>query len=613
MSKKPTALPRRTRRIAVRPTAAPELNDIDEMMDIDDIDDIVGITDDEADDEASTPSKPNSWTLISALEYVLSHARDSRLSDKFWKCVAEPIDYLRTRASLSPIQSVILAMLIEEGTPMSWHMFARQLGRTRMSLMNYSDEMEQLNKRRWLIHRTAGEHGRRWDGFALVPGLITTLRHNEVFTPEPIDNLSEQQFVEKISMAISQEMDQNDTDSQNINDIVEMFLEANPQLTISQWCAKLDDKLARNFLMIVLADHNSFAGSSQVGVNLEMIGDAFPFGCGTHRMKADLQNERHFLMREGYLEHKCEGGISVPFVYVLGSKTLNELLPGYTPACAANNAPRFEDRSLHSHEEIREKTLYFNPAEQEQVDRLTRMLSTDHLPEIQKRLQDEGMRKGFACLFYGAPGTGKTETVLQIARQTGRDIMQIDIAGMRDKYVGESEKNIKAVFNRYRKACKELSTMPILFFNEADGIFGKRSTAETINPSVTKMDNAMQNIILQEMEDLDGILIATTNLTCNLDPAFERRFLFKICFNNPSVEVSTHIWKSMLKDLSDDDARALATHFSFSGGQIENIARKRTIDYILSGRVATLQDLQDFCIAESLVNQGKARPVIGFA
>ena len=220
------------------------------------------------------------------------------------------------------------------------------------------------------------------------------------------------------------------------------------------------------------------------------------------------------------------------------------------------------------------------------------------------------MRKGFACLFYGAPGTGKTETVLQIARQTGRDLMQVDIAGLRDKYVGESEKNIKQVFARYRKLCKNSEVMPILFFNEADAVINKRT--ENVEHSVDKMDNAMQNIILQEIEDLDGILIATTNLTSNLDKAFERRFLYKVEFHKPDTDVKTKIWRSMLKDISDDDALQLATHFDFSGGQIENIARKRTVDYILSGKRASLDDLESYCRAELLDNKNQRSHIAGF-
>ena len=256
--------------------------------------------------------------------------------------------------------------------------------------------------------------------------------------------------------------------------------------------------------------------------------------------------------------------------------------------------------------------MFYNSSEQEQVERLASLLSQENLPDIQQRLENEGMRKGFACLFYGGPGTGKTETVLQIARQTGRDIMQVDIAGMRDKYVGESEKNIKAVFARYRDVCKQSEVMPILFFNEADGIFGKRSTIGGANPSVEKMDNAMQNIILQEIEDLEGILIATTNLTCNLDDAFERRFLFKIEFHKPDEEVKAKLWRSMLGDsITNEDAHELAIRYDFSGGQIENIARKRTIEFILSGKKASFEEINEFCKHE-LLDTKKERKPIGF-
>ena len=187
--------------------------------------------------------------------------------------------------------------------------------------------------------------------------------------------------------------------------------------------------------------------------------------------------------------------------------------------------------------------------------------------------------------------------------------MQVDIAGLRDKWVGESEKNIKEVFSRYRQICQNSEVMPILFFNEADAIINKRT--ENVEHSVDKMDNAMQNIILQEIEDLEGILIATTNLTSNLDKAFERRFLYKIEFHKPDTDVKTKIWRSMLKDISVDEARMLASHFDFSGGQIENIARKRTVDYILSGKFASLDEIETYCQAELLGNKNEHRP-IGF-
>ena len=270
---------------------------------------------------------------------------------------------------------------------------------------------------------------------------------------------------------------------------------------------------------------------------------------------------------------------------------------------------RGNDRFMKTHDTIKEKELFFNESEQQQIERLTSLLNPDNFPSIQQRLEEQGMRKGFACLFYGGPGTGKTETVLQIARQTGRDLMQVNIAGMRDKYVGETEKNIKAVFSRYRDLCRNADVMPILFFNEADALFNKRS--QNTERSVDKMENAMQNIILQELEDLDGILIATTNLTSNLDKAFERRFLYKVRFDKPSVEARSRIWSTMIPELSEEEARSLAEDFDFSGGQIENISRKRTVKELIDGVQPTLAQLREYC-AEENIGERSERRRIGF-
>ena len=264
-----------------------------------------------------------------------------------------------------------------------------------------------------------------------------------------------------------------------------------------------------------------------------------------------------------------------------------------------------------SHEEIKKKSLFFNPSEQQQIKQLTSLLGIRKFRSIQRRLETEGMRKGFACLFYGGPGTGKTETVLQIARQTGRDIIQVDFSTLRCKWVGDSEKNIRKVFAYYRNLCDNSEVMPILFFNEADAIISKRK--EDVESSVDKMENTMQNIILQEMEDLDGILIATTNLTGNFDSAFERRFLYKIEFHKPELAVKAKIWKSMLKKINEKDAYYLATQFDLSGGQIENVARKRTVHYVLYGKYANLNEIEEFCRLETLDNRQKRHQIAGFS
>jgi len=208
------------------------------------------------------------------------------------------------------------------------------------------------------------------------------------------------------------------------------------------------------------------------------------------------------------------------------------------------------------------------------------------------------MRTGFACLFSGGPGTGKTETVYQIARQTGRGIMQVDISDTKSKWFGESEKKIKKIFTQYRSAVKNSTVTPILLFNEADAIIGKRQNLGEDRNGPGQTENAIQNIILTEIENLNGILIATTNMAKNMDKAFERRFLYKIEFDKPDLETRKSIWKTIIPDLSENEIDVLSSKFEFSGGQIENIARRRTVAVVLNDSPPSLERLIDYCNEE---------------
>ena len=124
------------------------------------------------------------------------------------------------------------------------------------------------------------------------------------------------------------------------------------------------------------------------------------------------------------------------------------------------------------------------------------------------------------------------------------------------------------------------------------------------------MENSIQNIILQEMETLDGIMIATTNLADNLDTAFERRFLYKIKFDKPDAAVRAKIWQTMIPELTETDSIALAESYELSGGQIENVARKHAINSILHGDTADLLPvLRDYCNSERLCTKRESRRV----
>lgn len=553
--------------------------------------------------------EPDTWTLITALDRVLEKAEDSELKEEFWEACKNPINYLTSQLGLNRMQVVFLAIMVESGETMTWKMFGQYLNCSRLSMMVYSEDLEDMVSKRWLVHKALRMVIGPDNGFALVEGVVSALRHNKPFIPEKIDGLNEQEFIDRLEAHIEKNMHDRNILFNDDEDWMLSLCKANAQLPLCREILKMNDIHVQSLLLMIVFDYAQFAESDDEGLTLNTIDNLYPEDCECNGLRRKLRNGTHVLIRRGYIEHKCEDGIADTERFMLTKMSKEELLPTYKPSKSKVRTPK-NNRFMKSFTTIREKSLYFNQSEQEQIERLTSLLSQENLPSVQHRLEDQGMRKGFACLFYGGPGTGKTETVLQIARKTGRNIMQIDIAGLRDKWVGESEKNIKAVFSHYKELCQNSEVLPILFFNEADAIINKRT--ENISHSVDKMDNAMQNIILQEIEDLEGILIATTNLTCNLDSAFERRFLFKVEFRKPETDVKAKIWSSMLKNISEEDAHTLASKFDFSGGQIENIARKRTIDFILSGEFADLEGIEKYCRNELLEDNKKCKPVIGF-
>ena len=257
--------------------------------------------------------------------------------------------------------------------------------------------------------------------------------------------------------------------------------------------------------------------------------------------------------------------------------------------------------NIISPQEIPFRELIFSKSEMDQLFLLKDLLKDEKFNEIQKRLTDKNLPKGVTALLHGAPGTGKTEIIKQLAKETERELMKVDISESKSMWFGESEKIIKAIFTDYNTFAKECVRTPILFFNEADAIISKRR--EVVGRSnAVQTENAIQNILLEEIENFEGILIATTNLVNNLDTAFERRFLFKIKFQKPDVSIRTRIWQLKMPFLTEEESILLAEKFDFSGGQIDNILRKKEIHEIIHGEKVSLTKLISFCSEETLLN-----------
>jgi SpoVK/Ycf46/Vps4 family AAA+-type ATPase len=156
---------------------------------------------------------------------------------------------------------------------------------------------------------------------------------------------------------------------------------------------------------------------------------------------------------------------------------------------------------------------------------------------------------------------------------------------------------------------ERLEVKPILFLNECDQIIGKRLNATR---SVDQMQNGLQNLVLEEMETFGGILIGTTNLTQNMDPAFERRWTMKLFFEAPGVEALAAIWKAQIKGLRKTEAEYLAQNFAFTPGEITNVVRRFNAEKLLGLEDTRLNTLIELCETERYASKPPAKAPLGF-
>ncbi len=178
------------------------------------------------------------------------------------------------------------------------------------------------------------------------------------------------------------------------------------------------------------------------------------------------------------------------------------------------------------------------------------------------------VKPGYRAAFYGPPGTGKTLTAALLAQSTGRDVYRVDLSMIVSKYIGETEKNLSRVFDA--AAYKDW----ILFFDEADALFGKRTVASSAND---RHANQQTGYLLQKIEDFPGIVILATNLKANMDEAYARRFQAMIHFSMPSADLRLQLWQNAFRDTcelgEDIDLVQVAEDNELSGGAIINVLR----------------------------------------
>ena len=531
----------------------------------------------------------NGATILSAMEYLsvstAQELEEERITIEKIEGVRDSqqaaLAYLQNRLGLPVMQTKILTYIMcynaeHPSRTCDNEDLARFLHLHPLRVMQHMDDINHLEELGYIEIRTSSDSGKV---YRITQAANEALIKDEAFDLQSMCLSDNMEFLSRSQIYINEGL-RFDRDG-NIVKNLERLIKQNPHLSVVKYLNNISNTTDKWFMLLMMTtlavDADNFVGTS----DLEQI-------LPPHSIRAIIRAIRkgdYPFVQNGHVTHYEQDTMAQANQWVLTRKAWLEIFGNENEVNAVLASSDNDERALRRltpHTSLVRKQLFFSGNTNEQVERLTSLLQEEQYASICQALQKRGMPTGFCCLFYGAPGTGKTELVQQLAITTQRDLFQVDLSTLRDKFVGESEKQIKEVFDTYRSLVNTQERAPILFFNEADAIFGNRM--ENTQRSVDKMENAIQNIILQEMENLNGIMICTTNLTTCLDKAFDRRFLFKLEFEKPTNEARKHIWQSMLEGLNDEQATYLADHFDFSGGQIQNISRKQVINAIFAGK-----------------------------
>ena len=569
-------------------------------------------------------------SLLECFEEVIERARKNRefgreydeyfcLNDKLIAAKRFELETIAQEYGISEWQAALFAIVIElcKGDDVNQRGLAEQLKTSFISFLSLEKDLLELEKLR-LIKRN------KWGMIRVSREVLEMLRENKPFRKGSSTGLTTNTILSRMDRLFSDITIDEGNVKLALEEVDDMLL-SNPNTSIAKAADSFFVLKAGDTINDLMDDESDYDYSESMSKIERMLFYALIHrynrydddDCGWwdfrsffsdddfDYLQGEYKNRSLDLQKMGIIEYVNIDGMAAKDRFHLTDEVKEMIL-----ADVGGLRDRTPMAGLIEYGTIDAKALFYDDAVKRQVSSLESILSAERFPEIREMMKLKGMRTGFNCLFYGAPGTGKTETVYQLAKRTGRDLITADVTKIKSYWVGESEKNIKELFNKYRRCVKESKVTPILLFNEADAIFGIRM--EGADRAVEKMENSIQNIILQEMENLDGILIATTNMTQNLDKAFERRFLYKIKFDMPSVEVKSRIWHSMVPDLDEGQTRKLASMFNFSGGQIENVSRKKMVQSIITGTEPSYEEMVELCREEMIGNNRQTGNKIGF-
>ncbi|MBO4754012.1 MAG: AAA family ATPase [Bacteroidales bacterium] len=531
-------------------------------------------------------------TLASAFETILTKARDSKLSEAMFLSVKRETSFIKRKLKISPVECVILAIMLDGDAVASRREIAHYLDCSVLKVMTLHDDFERLRQRRMIYHTHVHDYNGTRQGYRLCKEVVKAVTYDEPFQPRDPASYTAIEVMRDIHGWLN--MTDNDSEYYSTMTLdVRDLLNSTQHLELSKQLMALPLSTAEQVLFLIAAARLIFHHETEISSS--MYEDILEESYETYDICNGINNGTGDLAKLGLLENAMNDGMAEPDSFQLTEHAIKTVLKEFHINLATRKAVTPDNVILP--EKLTRKELFYNAEEQRQVERLMDLLSPKTFNDVQQRLKDNDMRTGFCVLLHGGPGSGKTELVNQISIATGRAVLVAQVSQLISKWVGDYEKHVTELFDQYEALAAKSALCPILLFNECDAILGKRNE-QGDGDAVGKMYHSVQNILLERMEKLNGIMICTSNMPGALDKAFERRFLFSIEFHKPQKETKAKIWRSMLPEIDEKTALALASQYDFSGGQIENVVRRQRVEYVLYGHDISFDSLNRICKEE---------------
>ncbi len=548
--------------------------------------------------------------LLSAVQKLVTSTRGKDINETLLTKLEPESIVIRDFFNITHFQSVVLATFIECGLrdkTVDTERLIDYFGKRMCVIADINEAIEELLERRFVfVNRQDFTCERKSDYNRNIRVQDRVLDAVMKGDSNLLDTPKVDSFVSLLSEARELIVKRMDAvlSTNELGTEIRLLLESNKSFPAVEWLLSQEGLNNYDLCLVLDVCIEHIEGAEEINLD-KIIKEVFSDIQDRLRYKRQVKESKCTLILKDLIIFSDDMFSFMNFVKL--SDTAQEMLLGGYQEMAVNVFhPKYS--TLIMPEKITEEKLFYNATEGKQLETISRALENDNYNKLITRLKDKGMKGGLTILLSGVAGGGKTSSVMQWAKSTGRPVCFFEVSRIQSKFVGESEKQLQASFAEYAKCRKSFSKDAIFLFNEADAILGKRTE---VNSAVDKSFNTLQNILLEAMENFEGIFVATTNLASHFDSAFERRFLYKVEFKSPETEVRKQILSNVFTDISESTINKINSDYLLTGGQIQNVHKKVLIKTVLDDQIDKESYIIDLCKEEFSLRKNQ-RSQIGF-